>query len=148
VGRASEEPTVNSIPEAKPTRILLVSPEVNFHRTLKRILGRCGYQIDVVDTGEEAMERIQTTEFDAVVSQVHLPGAVCGLTLLGQLRAQGIGVPVVILTEKETERLRRALESTTGATCLSKDTDLDCLKSTLAACLSPSTPSPTSQLRR
>lgn len=129
---------MSSIPAEKRFRILLVSPEANFHRTLKRILDRCGYQIEVVDTGEEALARAREARFDAVVSQVHLPGAVCGLTLLGRLRAQGIDVPVVILTEKETERLRRALESTTGATCLSKDADLDRLKSTLAACLSSS----------
>ena len=120
----------------KRTRILLVSAETNFHRTLKRILSRCGYQIEVVNSGEKAIDRVREERFDAVVAQVHLPGAVCGLTLLDRLRAAGIEVPVLILTEKETERLRRALEATTGATCLSSDTDLDRLKSTLAAFLS------------
>ena len=120
----------------KRSRILLVSAEANFHSTLKRILSRCGYQIDVVNSGEKAIDRVREERFDAVVAQVHLPGTVCGLTLLDRLRAEGIEVPVLILTETETERLRRALESTTSATCISSDTDLDRLKSTLAAFLS------------
>jgi DNA-binding response OmpR family regulator len=128
-------PVTDSTPE-KRSRILLVSPETNFHRTLQRILCRCGYEIDVVDTGEEALERVRRSPFDAIVSQVHLPGEICGLTLLNRLRALGMDVPVVMLTEKETTRLREALGATTGATCVLKDTDLDSLKSMLAACLS------------
>lgn len=134
--RNSSVSPVNASRADKRSRILLVSAESNFHRTLMRVLCRCGYQIEVVNTGERAIDRARQERFDAVVAQVHLPGSVCGLTLLDRLRAEGINVPVLILTEKETERLRRALESTTGATCLSTDTDLDRLKSTLAAFLS------------
>lgn len=120
----------------KRSRILLVSPEANFHRTLQRVLCRCGYQIEVVDSGEEALAKTGGDAYDAVVSQLHLPGTVCGLTLLSRLRDRGIGVPVVILTEKETERLKRALECTNGAKCIRQDDDLDLLKSTLAEILS------------
>lgn len=130
----------------KSARILLVSPEVNFHQTLKRILGRCGYRIEVVPTGEKALETISANAYDAVVSHVHLPGAVCGVSLLNHLRGRGFEMPIVLLTEKDTERLRRVLESNSGVTCVSQHGDLDALKSTLAACLAakPATAAPKS----
>lgn len=91
----------------------------------------------MVNTGEAALERACTEAFDAVVSQVDLPGSVCGVTLLQRLRERGVRVPVVMLTEQQTNRLRTALGCTNGATCLSKDVDLDLLKSKLAEFLSP-----------
>ncbi|MGH7819168.1 MAG: response regulator transcription factor, partial [Candidatus Binatia bacterium] len=110
--------------------------ETNFHRTLERILCRCGYEVCVVNTGEAALERAFAEPFDAVVSQVDLPGSVCGLTLLQRLRERGIHVPVMMLTEQQTNRLRNVLGCTNGATCLNKDVDLDLLKSKLAEFLS------------
>src|SRR5688572_8206565 len=96
----------NGSPSEKRARILLVSPEDNFRRTLCRILDRCGYQVEFVGSGEEALVRVRSSSFDGVVSHVHLPGSVCGVTLLSRLRAQGLEVPVLLLTERETERLR------------------------------------------
>jgi CheY-like chemotaxis protein len=122
---------------ARNARILVVSPETNFFVSLKRILGRCGSTIEVVESGERALERASHESFDAIVSQVQLPGAVCGVTLLNQLRAHGLAMPVVLLTEKQTERLKHAVASTSGVTCMSQHADLDSLKSTLAACLLP-----------
>ncbi|MEA2627441.1 MAG: two-component system, NtrC family, response regulator GlrR [Candidatus Binatota bacterium] len=121
--------------EDKRARILLVSPEANFYATLQRILGRCGYAIEVAATGEQALERIGSQRFDAIVSQVHLPGTICGVTLLQRLRAYGLEVPVVLLTEEQTDRVRRVLESSSRVTCVSQHADVDSLKSTLAACL-------------
>jgi DNA-binding response OmpR family regulator len=114
---------------------LLVSPETNFHRTLERILCRCGYSVRVVSNGEEALAELAAAHFDAVVSQVDLPGAVSGLALLERLRERALRVPVVMLSEGDTERLRRAFGAEGGATWLRKDVDIDLLKNTLAACL-------------
>lgn len=124
----------------KRARILLVSPEENFRKTLCRILDRCGYRVDFCGNGEEALVRVGSSSFDGVVSHVHLPGSVCGVTLLSRLRAQGSEVPVLLLTERETERLRHALDTTPGATCISRHADLDFLKSALAACVNPHRP--------
>lgn len=135
-------PTTHACPDAasaapgdRPCRVLLVSSEPNFTRALERILGRCGYDVSVVDCGEGAFGRAISDRFDLIVSQVDLPGSVCGITLLHRLREQGVEIPVVMLTEQDTDRLRRHLGCSPAATCLNKDVDLDLLKSTLAACL-------------
>lgn len=122
-------------PHASPTRILLVSPEENFSRTVSRVLKRCGYGIDVVGTGELAFDRALTVRFDVIVSQVTLPGSMSGVVLLRALRDRGVDVPFVLLAEKETNRVRNALETISHVTALPKDAHLDSLKSILAECL-------------
>jgi CheY-like chemotaxis protein len=131
-----------SVPETakKRARILLVSPEENFRKTLCRILDRCGYRVEVADSGEEALGRLGGERFDGVVSQIQLAGAVCGVTLLSRLREKGLDVPVLLLTESETQRIRDALEANPGAACISRHADLDFLKSALAACVFPHRP--------
>lgn len=116
-------------------RLLLVSAEENFDRTLKRILSRCGYFIETVESGPEALARVQDGAYDALIAQVHLRGEWSGLSLLGQLRSRGLQLPVVLLTEEETRRLRATLRATTRAISVTKDADLDYLKSTIASCL-------------
>ena len=126
--------------EFKKARILLVSPEENFRRTLCRILDRCGYRIEVVGSGEEALARLTSEAFDGVISQIQLLGPICGVTLLSRLREKGVDAPVLLLTESETQRIRNALEANPGATCVSRHADLDFLKSALAACVQPRQP--------
>jgi DNA-binding response OmpR family regulator len=117
--------------------VLLVSPEPNFARTLERILGRCGYEVSVAECGERAFERALAEPFDLILSQVDLPGSVCGITLLRRIRERGVTVPVVMLTEQDTVRLREHLACCSpAATCLSKDVDVEVLKSTVASCVS------------
>ncbi len=115
-----------------PERVLLVISNDNFCRTLSRILRRCGYQVECAASGEDALERLEASSFRAVVSDVHLPGQVCGLTLLQQLRAAGRTIPMIFLTEEATARLRRALDSIQGVECLSVPLDIDRLKEIVA----------------
>lgn len=129
-----------SDPTHKRARILLVSPEENFRRTLCRILDRCGYQVSVAGSGEEALTCVRESAYDGVLSHVQLPGAICGVTLLSRLRSQGLEVPVLLLTESETERIRHALDANPAASCVSRHCDLDFLKSALEACVFPHRP--------
>ena len=123
---------VNASGSRRTCRVLLVSPEANFTRTLERILSRCGYAVSVAECGEGALARATSEPFDLILSQVDLPGTCCGVTLLRRIRESGIQAPVVMLTEQDTARLREILASAPAATCLSKDVDVDLLKSTVA----------------
>jgi len=116
-------------------RVLLVISNENFRRTLSRILARCGYPVECATSGEDALQRLETGSFRAVVSDVHLPGQVCGLTLLQQLRAAGRTIPMIFLTEEATARLRAALESIQGVECLPVPLDIDRLKEIVARLL-------------
>lgn len=116
-----------------PARILLVVTNANFAATLRRILGRCGYAVDTAGSGEEALGCIEARRYDAIISDVHLPGAVCGLTLLQRMRMAGREAPIIFLTEEETARVRTALESCAGVHCLRLPLDVDRLKQLVAA---------------
>ena len=114
-------------------RLLLIACNQNFRRTLKRILCRCGYSVDASDSGEAGLVRLESTSYDAVVSEVFLPGDVCGLTLLDRARRQRPDLPVILLTEGDTARIRSALDRSDGVTCLSMPVDVDQLKRVIAA---------------
>jgi len=119
---------------ASPRRLLLVVCNDNFRRTLTRILGRCGYTVDGAPSGEEALRRLEESRYDGIISDVHLPGQVSGITLMRQMRAAGRDVPIIFLTEEETTRIRSALESGRGVECLQVPLDLERLKRIVGAC--------------
>ena len=114
------------------SHLLLVACSENFCKTLRRILARCGYEVECAGSGEEARARLEQTLYDAVISEVHLPGQICGITLMQEIRAAGHQVPVIFLTEQETARIRTALESWQGVACLQMPLDVDRLKELVA----------------
>jgi DNA-binding NtrC family response regulator len=125
-----------------PSRLLLVACSENFCKTLRRILNRCGYEVDCTRSGEEALASLDRGAYDAIISEVHLPGEVCGITLMQQIRAAGHGVPIIFLTEQETARVRAALDAWEGVACLQMPLDVDRLKELVASrCASSERPS-------
>lgn len=94
--------------------ILFVDDEVNVLRALERALhGRCdGWNILTAQSADEALERARVTAFDAIVTDVTMPGR-DGLELLTALQAQESTreIPVIILTGlSDVDLKRRALE--------------------------------------
>lgn len=115
------------------TRLLLVACSQNFCKTLGRILSRRGYEVDCATSGEEALASLASHSYRAIISEVHLPGRVCGITLMQQVRAAGHDLPMIILTEQETARVRAALDSWQGVACLQMPLDLDRLTELIAS---------------
>ena len=115
------------------SRLLLVASSENFCKTLSRILSRCGYEVDSARSGEEALIDLERRSYDAIISEVHLPGPVCGISLMEQIRGAGHEVPVIILTENQTARLRAALDAWRGVACLQLPLDVDRLKDLVAS---------------
>lgn len=65
----------------------------------KRILENGGYQVEVTDSGENALECLQTDSFDLVVSDVIMPG-MSGYELCQKIKSSDDikAVPVVLIT--------------------------------------------------
>lgn len=80
-------------------RILVVEDEQHLAEGLRFNLEAEGYQVDVVETGEAALERIAQTDFDVVVLDVMLPGK-DGFTVMSELREAGQFVPTLMLTAR------------------------------------------------
>ena len=113
-------------------RLLLVADNSNFRRTLERILCRCGYAVDGVESGQDALRQLSLTRYDTVISEVFLPGDLCGLTIMDRLRRSYPTLPVIFLAESENSRLRSVLESCERVTCLGVPVDVDQLKQLVA----------------
>jgi DNA-binding response OmpR family regulator len=83
------------------SNILVVEDEAHLAEGLRFNLEAEGYQVNVVDTGEAALELIETKQpaFDAVVLDVMLPGK-DGFTVISELRKAGQYVPTLMLTAR------------------------------------------------
>ena len=83
------------------SRVLIVEDEEHIATGLRFNLEAEGYAVDVVDTGESALELLMETppRFDLVVLDVMLPGK-DGFEAVAELRHAGRFVPVLMLTAR------------------------------------------------
>ena len=83
------------------SRVLIVEDEQHLADGLRFNLEAEGYQVQVVETGEAALESVAATPaaFDVVVLDVMLPGK-DGFTVISELRQSGQFVPTLILTAR------------------------------------------------
>jgi len=66
-------------------RILLVEDDSHVAQGLYRLLVLLGYQVECCDSSEVALEKLNKTGFDLVISDLRLPG-MSGLELLERVR--------------------------------------------------------------
>jgi two-component system OmpR family response regulator len=82
-------------------RVLVVEDEQLLAQQLANALGEAGYAVDRAADGERADFLGHTERYDAVVLDLGLP-KIDGLTLLRRWREAGIGVPVLVLTARDS----------------------------------------------
>lgn len=85
------------------TRILLVEDNVTIADALGRNLRGEGYEVEIVHSGDEGLQRIVSTRPDLVVLDLLLP-KMKGYDVLRRMRAEGCDQPVLILSALSTER--------------------------------------------
>jgi len=83
-------------------RVLLVEDEEALAETLAAGLRADGFAIDIARDGVQALTRIQSTQYDAMVLDIMLPGP-SGYEVVRRLRSEGVWVPVLMLTAKDGE---------------------------------------------
>jgi DNA-binding response OmpR family regulator len=95
------------------SRILVVEDELHLAEGLRFNLEAEGYQVEVVETGEAALERLMpdAAGFDVVVLDVMLPGK-DGFTVMQELRQAGQFIPTLMLTARgHAEDILRGFEA-------------------------------------
>lgn len=80
-------------------RILLAEDERSLSRVLVTIFQKNNYSVDAVYDGEEALDYLQSGNYDAAVLDIMMPG-MDGITVLKRVRAAGNRIPILILTAK------------------------------------------------
>lgn len=82
-------------------RLLLVEDDPVLGTQLHKLLGKSGYAADWVQDGTEAEIQGRLEPYDMVVLDLGLPGKP-GLDVLKSWRAQGLKLPVIVLTARGT----------------------------------------------
>ena len=88
-------------------RVLLVEDEPAAAQMLAKGLREQSYAVDVSSDGEDASFRLATTDYDAVILDVTLPGK-DGLKVAREARDGGSSVPILMLTARDAVHARIA----------------------------------------
>lgn len=82
---------------ATKAHLLIVDDEANTLASLSRAFRLAGHEATVCDNPAKALELAKTQHFDLIFSDVVMPGK-DGLTLLEELKTQGVTTPVVMMS--------------------------------------------------
>lgn len=80
-------------------RLLIVEDELRLAETLRQLLRRQGYTVDVCHDGVSGVDNAASGIYDLVILDVMLPG-LDGFQAAQKLRAAGIETPLLMLTAK------------------------------------------------
>ncbi|RMG96829.1 MAG: DNA-binding response regulator [Candidatus Dadabacteria bacterium] len=78
-------------------RILIVDDEADLVETLARAARREGYEVDTALSGAGAWDRLATRPYDAVVTDLRMPG-MGGAELMDRIVERGVRTRVVVIT--------------------------------------------------
>jgi DNA-binding NtrC family response regulator len=111
--------------------VLLVEDDDDVRDTVSVALRAAGFEIHTARTGDEALARLQAGErYDAVFSDVVMPGAMSGVELAEELRRRYPRIGVVVATGYSDRTVR--IE---GVRALPKPYDVQQAVDALNACL-------------
>jgi DNA-binding NtrC family response regulator len=82
---------------AKTGCVLVVDDDAAMREMLVSLLEDHGFEAHAAARAEHALEKVRETEFDAVLSDIRMPGKT-GLELLGDLREIRADMPVILMT--------------------------------------------------
>jgi len=78
-------------------RILIVDDEKNIRLTLSQALGTLGMETDTAANGEEALAKLEQTDFGLMLLDFKMPG-MDGMEVLGKVRELRPDIKVIIIT--------------------------------------------------
>lgn len=93
-------------------RILIVEDESLIGWSMANALGRAGYDAEVVECGEDAVEKIRGGGIELVISDYRLP-RMGGLDLAARVKEYSRSLPVIIISSDE-EMGSAEIDSTRG----------------------------------
>ena len=91
--------------EVKKKKILLVEDEVVLREALREWLTDDGYNVEIAESGEEAIERVKKEEFGVIVLDLRLPG-IDGIRTFEEakdVKPETRGVIITAYPSKETQ---------------------------------------------
>jgi CheY-like chemotaxis protein len=108
---------------ANASCVLVVDDEPTLRRLMRRSLSAVGLEVVEAADGFEALERIQSQNVIAVVTDVRMPG-MNGLELLEQLQSRALDIPVVLVSGSDEVRSRADAQALGAFDFMAKPFDL------------------------
>lgn len=82
-------------------KLLIVEDEKRLCQTVAKHMKSEGYTVDFCHDGNDALDYIYGTEYDAIILDIMLPG-LNGISILRTIRNKKVKTPVLLLTAKNT----------------------------------------------
>ena len=94
----------------KKTHILVMEDDATISAALDMILTEAGYDVDVAETGEVALELFDQKQFDLIIADLKLPG-INGMEVIRQIKEKKPEMEVIVITGVGTQPIaEEALE--------------------------------------
>lgn len=89
----------HSAPDKQHAHILLVEDDTGVRNFVSRSLQKMGYTVDLAESGDEAVEKLAAgADYDLVLTDIIMPGAVSGLALYSRINADYPEIKVLCMT--------------------------------------------------
>jgi nitrogen-specific signal transduction histidine kinase len=123
------EPAAEEASMVDGASILVVDDEPTILRFLSRVLTKEGYEVETVDNGDDALERLKSKRYSLILLDIKLPG-VSGIDLYKRIQkvAQSLARKVVFITGDVMGIDTKYFLTRTKALCLAKPFDIEELK--------------------
>ncbi len=79
-------------------KVLVVDDDPTISKSFDRVLARKGYLVTSAENAQEALNKVSKEDYDAVFTDIKMPGGMDGIEVAEQLRAKRPWTPVVIIT--------------------------------------------------
>jgi EAL domain-containing protein (putative c-di-GMP-specific phosphodiesterase class I)/CheY-like chemotaxis protein len=96
-GQTNGSPGLNETAVARTPRVLVVDDEPPILRIVDRVLAARGCVTVCCQDGLDAARRLDSSDFDVVISDISMPG-MSGIELLRKVREHDLDVPVILMT--------------------------------------------------
>ena len=104
-------------------RVVVAEDDPNLSVVLKSVLTAAGYEVEVVETGEECLTLALSAEPDVVVMDVSLAGRMDGIEAATRLRRRS-DCPVVFHTAHRSPERRALMETVRNSAIVQKPADV------------------------
>lgn len=105
-------------------RVLVIDDEPDMLDILRDLLESERFAVEVVDSGEQAIELFRRDPFDVAITDLRMPG-IDGLETLQELRRLDPQLPVIVVTGFTSTDTERQCREAGAFECLHKPVDLD-----------------------
>jgi two-component system, OmpR family, KDP operon response regulator KdpE len=85
-----------------PGRLLIVEDDSALRRSLRTALGVLGFDVNEAGNGEDALVRVRTAGYEAVLLDINMPGIGC-IETCRRIRQLSTRLPILMLTVRDSE---------------------------------------------